>query len=156
MPDKIIVDTSVLIALDKLNLLKLLCKVYSEIWLPEGVIKEFGTLTLPCVIIKKTHSNLIKLLIKDLNLGLGEAEVISLADESNMKVMIDDMKARKVAQDFGLVVTGTIGFLLKAYQLGFIKSAYENIRKLHIMGFYVSDKLMDEIRKIEMNKKNMI
>lgn len=117
MPDKIIFDTSVLIALDKIGLLRLLCNVYSEIWLSEGVNKEFGALTLPCVVIKKTQSNLIKLLNKDLNLGLGEAEVISLASESNMKVMIDDMKARKVARDFGLTVTGTLGFLLKAHQL---------------------------------------
>jgi len=153
MPDKIIVDTSVLIALYKLNLLPLLCDVYSEIWLPEGVNREFGALTLPCVVIKRTQSNLIKLLTKDLNLGLGEAEVISLASESNMKVMIDDMKARKAAQNFGLTVTGTIGFLLKAHQLGLIKSAYENVQKLRDMGFYVSGKLIDEIRKIELKKE---
>ena len=152
MPDKIIVDNSVLIALDKLNLLALLCNIYSEIWIPEGVNKEFGVLTLPCVVIKKTQSNLINLLIKDLNLGLGEAEVISLASESDMKVMIDDLKARKAAQDFGLTVTGTIGFLLKAHQLGLIKSAYENVQKLREAGFYVSDQLLNEIRKIEVKK----
>ena len=66
--------------------------------------------------------------------------------------IIVDMKARKVAQDFGLTVTGTIGFLLKAHQLGLIKSAYENVQKLRDMGFYVSEKLIDEIRKIELKK----
>lgn len=150
MPDKIIVDTSVLIALDKLNLLPLLCNVYSEVWIPEGVKKEFGALTLPCIVIKKTQSNLIKLLVKDLNLGLGEAEVISLANENKMKAMIDDWKARKIAQDFGLTITGTIGFLLKAHQLGLIKSAHENVQKLLDAGFYVSEKLLDEIRKMDL------
>ena len=70
MPNKVIVDTSVLIALDKLNLLPLLCKVYSEIWITEAVKKEFGAIILPCIRIKKSQSNLINLLIKDLNLGL--------------------------------------------------------------------------------------
>jgi len=39
MPDKIIIDTSVIIALEKLNLLSLLCKVYSEIFISEAVNK---------------------------------------------------------------------------------------------------------------------
>ncbi len=43
MPDITVVDTSVLIALEKINLLELLCKIYVEIILPEAVAREFGT-----------------------------------------------------------------------------------------------------------------
>jgi predicted nucleic acid-binding protein len=147
MPDKIIVDTSVLIALNKLNLLPQLCNVYSEVWITEGVKKEFGPLTLPCIVIKKSKSKLINLLIKDLNLGLGEAEVISLANENAMKMLIDDKKARKVAEDYGLSVSGTIGFLLKAKQQGLVENVYENVQRLKDTGFYVSQQLMDEIKR---------
>ncbi len=49
MPEKIIVDTSVLIALEKINLLQILCKIYEEIVLPEAVVKEIGNITLPVI-----------------------------------------------------------------------------------------------------------
>ncbi len=39
----VIADASVLIALEKINSLEILCKIYSEIILPETVISEFGT-----------------------------------------------------------------------------------------------------------------
>jgi predicted nucleic acid-binding protein len=38
MPEKIIVDTSSLIALEKIELLEVLCKIYAEIILPKAVI----------------------------------------------------------------------------------------------------------------------
>ena len=41
MPEIAIVDTSVLIALEKINLLDILCKIYDEIILTEAVIKAF-------------------------------------------------------------------------------------------------------------------
>lgn len=117
MPETAIVDTSVLIALEKINLLDILCKVYGEIILPEAVISEFGTPAIDCYSIKKVESPLVKLLMNDLNIGRGESEVIALAREKGMKVIIDDLKARKarkVAETLELNITGTIGILLKA------------------------------------------
>jgi predicted nucleic acid-binding protein len=43
MPEKVIVDASVLIALEKIGLLDILCKLYNNVILPEAVISEFGT-----------------------------------------------------------------------------------------------------------------
>jgi predicted nucleic acid-binding protein len=37
----IIADTSSLIALERINLLQILCKIYKEVVIPESVIKEF-------------------------------------------------------------------------------------------------------------------
>lgn len=84
MPERIIIDTSSLIALDKLNMLHLLCKAYTEVWIPEAVKKEFGEIILPCLLIKKSESSLIHLLGKDLNLGIGESEAIALAHENDI------------------------------------------------------------------------
>jgi predicted nucleic acid-binding protein len=42
MPESVIVDASVLIALERIDLLKILCKIYKEIILPDAVVKEFG------------------------------------------------------------------------------------------------------------------
>lgn len=87
MPAAVIADTSSLIALEKINLLPILCEIYSEVVIPESVINEFGNISLPCLSIKKVESSLSKLLIIDLNLGQGEAEVITLANQSGLKVM---------------------------------------------------------------------
>jgi predicted nucleic acid-binding protein len=65
MPDITVVDTSVLIALEKINLLELLCKIYVEIILPEAVAREFGTPTIDCYRVRKVKSPLVKLLATD-------------------------------------------------------------------------------------------
>jgi uncharacterized protein len=55
------------------------------------------------------------------DLDAGEREVIALAMEiSNSKVLLDEKKARQVAQNFGLQVIGTIGILLLAKSKGII------------------------------------
>ncbi len=53
MPEKAIADTSALIALEKINLLNILCKIYAEIILPEAVINEFGTPTIKLLFSQK-------------------------------------------------------------------------------------------------------
>ncbi len=145
MPETAIVDTSVLIALEKINLLDILCKVYGEIILPEAVISEFGTPAIDCYSIKKVESPLVKLLMDDLNIGRGESEVIALAREKGMKVIIDDLKARKVAETLELNITGTIGILLKSEKLGLVESAHAKAQELKDKGFYVSDELLEEL-----------
>jgi predicted nucleic acid-binding protein len=146
MPERAIVDTSVLIALEKINLLEILCKIYDEIILPEAVIQEFGMPSIKCYSVKKVNSQLVRLLMNDLNLGKGESEVIALASETGIKTIIDDVKARQIAERLELKVTGTIGVLLKAEQLGVINNAYEKIKELREKGFYISDELFDRLK----------
>jgi len=147
MPDIVIVDTSVLIALEKIDLLQIICKIYKEIILPEAVVREFGNVNFECYSLKKVESRLINVLMQDLNLGKGESEVIALAYETNFKVLIDDLKARKVAENLGLSISGSIGVLLKAEKLGIIDSALKKTQELKEMGFYVSNELLSEIAK---------
>jgi len=115
--------------------------------LPEDVVREFGNINFECYSIKKVESRLINVLMQDLNLGKGEAEVIALAYETNFKVLIDDLKARKVAENLGLSISGSIGVLLKAEKLGIIDSALKKTQELKEKGFYVSNELLSEIAK---------
>ena len=149
MPEIAIADTSALIALEKINLLDILCKLYQEIILPEAVIHEFGTPTIDCYSSKKVESPLVRLLVSDLNLGKGESEVIALARETGMRIIIDDLKARKIAETLELNVTGTIGILLKAENMALIDSAYDKAKELRDKGFYVSDQLLDDIASFQ-------
>ena len=74
-----------------------------------------------------------------------------------MKVLIDEKKARKIAEDFNLDISGTIGFLLKAYQEGLVQNAYEKVQKLKDLGFYISQQLLDELKKLlMMNDKVLV
>ncbi len=92
---------------------------------------------------------MLRLLTDELNLGQGEAEVIALATETGMKAIIDDLKARKVAETLDLNITGTIGILLKAENLGLIDSAYSKAKELKDIGFYVSDELLGDLSKFK-------
>lgn len=149
MPEIAVVDASALIALEKINLLDILCRLYVKIIVPEAVFNEFGTLTIDCHSVKKVESPLVRLLTTDLNLGKGESEAIALAKEMGTRVIIDDLKARKVAETLELNVTGTIGILLKAENMALIDSAYDTARELKEKGFYVSDQLLDDISKFK-------
>jgi len=151
MPEIAVVDASALIALEKINLLDILCRLYDEIILPEAVMNEFGTPTIDCYSAKKVENALMKLLVSDLNLGKGESEVIALGRETGMRIIIDDLKARKVAETLELNVTGTIGILLKAEKLGLIDSAHDKAKELRDKGFYVSDQLLDDISKLKIS-----
>ena len=152
MPEPIVIDTSSLIALEKINFIEILCQIYKEVLIPESVIKEFGNISLPCLSIRKVESNLLKLLITDLNLGKGEAEVIALASQKGLKVIIDDSKARKVAENMGLKLTGTIGILMRAEKEGLIVSAHDKVKRLREKGFYVSEELLENLKRFKLPK----
>lgn len=92
--------------------MQILSKIYKEIILPDAVVKEFGNVNIECQSIKKVESPLAIFLMRDLNLGIGEAEVIALAYETKQKALIDDLKARRIAEDLGLSISGSIGVLL--------------------------------------------
>ena len=97
---------------------------------------------------------MIRLFIRDLNLGRGEAESIALASERGLTLVLDDLKARKIAETLDLRITGTIGVLLKAENMTFIKSAYDKTIELRDKGFYVSDKLLEEISRFKASDTN--
>ena len=111
------------------------------------MIREFGTPQIPCYREERVSSSYIKLLTMSLNLGAGEAEVIAMATETGLGVIIDDLKARVVAQTLALRLTGTIGVLLKAEDQGLIESAEKMVRQLRKRGFYVSDEILKNLKR---------
>ena len=149
MSEQAIVDTSVLIALEKIGTVNILCQIYSSIFLPEAVISEFGPPPIDCYLVEKVNSPMVRLLTRDLNLGKGEAESIALASERGLTLVLDDLKARKIAETLDLRITGTIGVLLKAENMTFIESAYDKTIELRDKGFYVSDKLLKDLSKFK-------
>jgi uncharacterized protein len=148
MPEiqKVIADTSVLIAFEKLEKLNLLCQVYEQILLPFAVHEEYSSDSQPCFIIAKAPSGLSTLLEKESSLGRGESEAIALAFASSVPLLIDDLKARKTARTLGCMISGTIGVLVKMERLGLVPSAYKEAQKLVDMGFRISNEIVKNLK----------
>ncbi len=146
MPN-IIADTSGLIVLDNIGLLHILKEIYRSIIISEEVALEFGRELPDWIIIKKVID------VKYLDLlssfvDLGEATSIALATEIDDSVLIlDDLKARKLANRLNIKLTGTIAVLIKARKTGLISSAEEVLNKLTNEGFRLSSELKNELLK---------
>jgi len=73
-----------------------------------------------------------------LSLGVGESACIAIAGQRNFVFACDDRAARKEATLCGVMLTGTIGILIKAVRVGEIELRKANsiLKKLVEYGFY--------------------
>ena len=118
MPKYVIADASVLIILDKIDQLELLGKVYKEIYTTPEISNEFGK-SLPEWIHIESPTDIKNQKIIELQVDKGEASAITLAmEKENSLLILDDLKARKLASMLGLTYTGTLGVINKAKSLG--------------------------------------
>ncbi|AEM74929.1 DUF3368 domain-containing protein [Caldicellulosiruptor acetigenus] len=78
----------------------------------------------------------------------GESETIILAKESNADLLImDEKKGRSVAKLLGLRLTGSLGILLKAKEVGVVSQIEPLIKKLIKENIRISPQLVEEILK---------
>jgi predicted nucleic acid-binding protein len=148
MPE-IISNTSCLIILDNIDRLDILQKLYQTIHLTEEVAKEFGKPLANWMIVDAVQDkNYLRLL--NASVDLGEASTIALAVQmSGDSVMIlDDLKARKLAKQLDLKYTGLLGILLKAKQQNIIASVSDILAQFRQVNFRFSEKLETEVLKL--------
>ena len=132
---KIVSNSSPLIALAKIGMLDVLSgvvipkAVFDEITKPEKeYVKELYEWGKDKIIEVKNRKAVEYL---ELMIDGGEAETIVLAEELNADaVLIDDLKARKIATLRGLNIIGTIGVLLDAKERGFINEVKPLLEEL--------------------------
>jgi len=144
---KYISNTSCLIILANINCLDILQKLYSKIYISSEVAYEFGE-DLPqwIEIIEVKNSNYTKILNQTVDLG--EASTIALHLEIDNSVMIlDDKKARNLAQRMELKFTGTLGVIIKAYQTGLIDNLEDIIKQFDEKGFRIPPNILVELHK---------
>ncbi|TGM71711.1 DUF3368 domain-containing protein [Leptospira meyeri] len=151
MPD-VISNTSCLILLSKIQQFGILKSLYNSIIITDTVKTEFGE-NIPDFIKVKNPKQEFSVKSLEQILDSGEASTIALALESkNSLVILDDLKARKIAKNLGLKITGTLGILAKAKTLGIIEDLEKQIDELQKKGIWISESVLSEIRKI--NKSN--
>jgi len=144
---KYISNTSCLIILSNINCLDILQKLYSKIYISSEVAYEFGE-DLPqwIEIVEVKNSNYTKILNQTVDLG--EASTIALHLEIDNSVMIlDDKKARNLAQRMELKFTGTLGVIIKAYQTGLIDNLEDIIKQFDEKGFRIPPNILAELHK---------
>lgn len=147
MPD-VICNSSCLIALDNIERIDLLRSLYGQIVITEEVYQEFGK-TVDAWIVIKHVANRAQLAVLEMTVDLGEASTIALALEMPGTLMIlDDLKARKLATHLHLPFTGLLGMLVKAKQQGILASVRAVITQLQTVNFRISADMEREILRL--------
>lgn len=148
MHNIVISDTSCLILFHKIEEFDLLHKVYTNLITTPEVADEFS---------EKLPHWISVVSVKDIkykeSLGtqvdLGEASALALAKEvENPLLLLDDLKARKLAHKLNLKFTGTLGVIHKAKQLGVIEKVKPLIDKLLATDFRISEHIINELLKL--------
>lgn len=152
MPKVIISDTSCLIILNKIGELDLLRRLYNTVTITHDILLEYGE-QLPDWIEVQQAKDQYRQQLLEMQIDKGEASAIALALESADNIVIlDDWKARKLAERLGLSVTGTLGVIIKARNTGLIPSIKPYLEKIRETNFRISDEL-EQIALKEANEK---
>lgn len=147
MPKTIIADTSCFIILSKIGALELLQKLYGQIITTSDIAEEFGEILPEWVIIKEVEDK-FKQKILELQIDKGESSAIALAIEMpDSTLVLDDFKARKIAQQLGLTITGTIGVIVKAKLEGKMAAITPYLDKIKSTNFRISAEIEQQALK---------
>lgn len=153
---KVIVNSTPLIILGKIDELEILKDLYGEIIIPQAVFEEV-TIKNDFAKEKILNSSWIKILevqdktnrkIYQAKLHDGEVEVMMLAKEISAELLIiDDNAAKKTAKFLEFKVTGTLGILLKAKSKKIISEVKPILEKMLNKNFYIDEKIIKLVLK---------
>ena len=148
MPKIVISDTSSLILFHKIGELDLIRKVYDNITTTEEVAEEFLEQLPEWIKIESVKDKKYQEFLET-QVDLGEASAIALAKEmDNPLLLLDDLKARKLAKKLNLKFTGTLGVINKAKQIGVIDKVKPLIDKLLSTNFRISENIINEFLRM--------
>jgi len=154
MIERIVTNTSPLIAIAKMQAFEVIGKLPFEFVCPSEVkteitvgAKQGYVVEIPAWLNVLSLSSALSPLAAAA-LDTGEAAVIQLALEQNIRlVCIDELKGRRAALAVGLRVVGSLGLLGKAKTLGLITNARPFIEKAKSAGIYYDDDLIENFLK---------
>jgi predicted nucleic acid-binding protein len=141
-----VVDSACLIGLERIGRLDLLTSLIEPVFVPPAVETEFG-LPLNWMTVETPKDRGMVAALR-LVVDPGESEAITLAYEKGLRIILDDRKAREVAQRLGLPVTGTVGLLLKAKQEGMVSAIRPLLDELAANQFRIADALRAEALRL--------
>ena len=141
-----VLDCACLIGLERIGRLDLLPALLDPVIAPPAVVLEFGSRPAWLNEVTPTDRGMIAAL--QLIVDPGEAEAIALAYEKGMRLIVDDLKGRRAAQQLGLAVTGTVGLIVKARQEGVVAAVRPLLDALDAQQFRISSALRTEALRL--------
>lgn len=148
MPKVVISDTSTLILFHKIDEFNLLRKVYEELITTPEIAEEFGEKLPDWIHIQPVSDRKYQDFLET-QVDYGEASAIALAAEyEDVLLLLDDLKARKLATRLNFKITGTLGIIHKARQMSIIDKVRPLIDKLLLTDFRVADNIIKEILRL--------
>lgn len=147
-PSIVISDTSSLILFHKIGELELLRKVYSRVIVTPEVQIEFQEQLPNWIKIESVQDKKYQEFLET-QVDWGEASAIALAKEiENPLLLLDDLKARKLAGKLNLKFTGTLGVINKARQVGIVHKVKPLIDKILLTDFRISENIINELLRL--------
>ena len=155
----VVSNTSPILNLAIVDQLELLRWQFSEILIPHAVLDELKVneerpgfqairqaISLGWVKTQELGNEPLAQLLKQ-TLDRGEAEAIALAIELKADwTLLDEREGRKVAKSLGLKVTGILGVLLRAKQVGELESLQPVLDELiNKAGFRIAPQLLTQV-----------
>ncbi len=140
MSKVVVSDSSCLIGLSKIGELDILHQLFGKLLIPEMVYHEVVVLGKGKAgaddvkqadwIEQCTVQNTLAVKALRLSLGAGESEAIIFAIEQHADfIILDDLKARQMAEELVLPVIGTVAILHKAAEKGILREEIQTVFK---------------------------
>lgn len=148
MPSIVISDASCLIVLEKIDALYLLQRLYGKVLITPEILSEFDCPIPEWIEVRsaqyKSHISLL-----EMHIDRGEASALALALEiGDCVVIIDDLKARKVADTLNVKITGTIGLIIASKRKGIIPSIKPILSSIKATNFRLSIEMENEALRL--------
>jgi len=152
----VIADSSALIALATCSALEVLAGLYEEVYVPRSVYNEVNQGDKPhAVILSQFLQNRVidvdkkKMLITVGGLGEGEIEAMTLYLQLGAdKLLIDDRRARQVAEANQINCIGALGLLLLAKHNNFVTEITPYVEKLRHSPLHYSEVLLTRVQQL--------
>lgn len=145
MTTVVVSDTSCLIILEKIGHLSLLKESYEKVLVTPTVVLEFVAQLPDWIVIRAPALKSLQRLLEE-KIDPGESSSIALAAElPDCTLILDDLRARKVAADMGLVFTGTLGIIANARRRGLIPAARPLLEQIKQTDFRISNAFIEAI-----------
>jgi len=155
----IVSNASPLINLARIGRFELLRVLYGELLIPSAVYEEVvshglerdGSSDVRAATWIHSQSPADRLAVAALaaELGRGEASAIILARELDAEMLlIDEIRGRRIAQQLGVSVRGTIGVLSQAKREGLLPNVQGELDKLCQRGTWIHPRLYREVLRM--------
>ncbi len=150
-----IADSGPLISLARINQLELLPGLFSKILAPPEVWNEvtvkgqrrpgaFEISQITWITIQEPDPQLVRPL--NILVDAGEAEAIALAQTtSDCIILLDDSRARRIAERLNIKRIGTVGLLLRAKRSGLIDKIKPHLDALLDNSIYIRQELINAV-----------